>query len=64
MKTYKRAPDDSTQWKCPWVDCAHGMSLAGSGICSARGDWKNPKCPEYISNDDYEAQQELKYKGK
>lgn len=60
---YVIAPEGSSLfWLCDFLSCAHGGGLVGRGVCSARGEWYNPKCPEYISNDDYEAQQELKYK--
>ena len=45
-----RAPDDSTQWKCGWIDCFHGMGLAGSGHCP--GEWWNKDCPNYELEED------------
>lgn len=53
MSKYKRAPDDSTQWKCPWRECAHGGGLAGRYVCSARGEWWNPECFKYRREEDY-----------
>ena len=50
---YTIAPEDSTHWKCPWIDCFAGMSLAGSGKCMAKGDWSDPDCPEYIKEDEF-----------
>ncbi len=41
------APTNSARWRCSWLDCAHGMGLAGMGRCAARGEWWNPDCPEY-----------------
>jgi len=32
------APINSGRWKCKWIDCAHGMGLAGMGRCSGVGD--------------------------
>lgn len=43
----KIAPEDSTLWKCNWLNCVHGCGLAGSGICSRDGEWDNPKCPQF-----------------
>jgi hypothetical protein len=43
----KIAPDDSTLWKCNWLNCVHGCGLAGSGICSRDGEWDNPKCKQF-----------------
>ena len=45
--------------KCQWLDCAHGMGLAGQGICShPGGKWNRKKCPEFIPEDDFLAQWE------
>lgn len=41
--------------KCKWLDCAGGMGLAGHGHCSFAGDWKNPDCPEYVDEKEWEA---------
>jgi len=46
------APLNSDCWKCGWIDCAHGMGLAGSGRCSARGEWWNTDCPHYITEEE------------
>jgi len=46
----KPAPDDSTKWKCDWLDCFHGMGLAGRGVCP--GEWWNEKCPHYVLEKD------------
>lgn len=40
--------------KCRWGSCAGGMGLAGQGKCIFNGEWNNPDCPKYISDDDYE----------
>ena len=40
--------------KCPWLNCAGGMGLAGNGCCPFRGDFDNPKCSKFITDDDYE----------
>jgi hypothetical protein len=53
MKSYKIAPEDSRLWKCSWLNCAHGMGLAGSGNCSARGDWDIKDCEEFITEEDF-----------
>lgn len=39
--------------KCPWLDCAGGLGLAGRGVCSWGGDWTDPECPDYITEEDY-----------
>jgi hypothetical protein len=39
--------------KCNFKDCAHGMGLAGHGVCSAAGEWNRPDCPEFITDDDF-----------
>lgn len=43
----KVAPEDSSLWKCNWLNCLHGCGLAGNGSCSAGGEWNNPKCPQF-----------------
>jgi hypothetical protein len=47
IKKYKIAPEDSSQWKCNWINCTHGLGLAGNGTCSARGEWFNSKCTKF-----------------
>ena len=32
---------------CEWVNCAHGMGLAGRGRCSARGTWWRKNCKSF-----------------
>ena len=59
--TYKIAPEDSSYWKCKWLQCAGGMGLAGAGICSFRGDWSDPSCPKFITDKDYERKCHLEY---
>ena len=39
--------------KCTWLLCAGGMGLAGHGHCSFAGEWDNPECPDFITEDDY-----------
>ena len=53
MKPYKTAPEDSREWKCNWLSCAHGMGLAGSGKCSACGDWDKEDCEDFITEKDF-----------
>ena len=48
------APMNSERWKCSWLNCAHGMGLAGLGRCSARGEWWNKDCLDYESTDEFE----------
>lgn len=43
----KVAPEDSTFWKCNWIHCVNGCGLSGHGVCSARGEWNNPNCPQF-----------------
>lgn len=34
--------------KCRWLDCVHGMGLAGRGDCSGVGaKWDEEKCPAF-----------------
>lgn len=61
MKKYKRAPEDSTHWRCNWLKCAGGMGVAGNGMCSFRGDWSNPDCPDFITNEAYDRKCHLEY---
>ena len=42
--------------KCNWLKCAGGMGLAGAGCCSFRGDYDDPLCRYFITDDDYEKQ--------
>ena len=42
--------------KCNWLKCAGGMGLAGLGCCSFYGEYKNPDCPKFITDDDYDKQ--------
>jgi hypothetical protein len=58
---YKIAPEDSTLWKCNWLECAGGSGLAGGGMCSFRGDWSNPNCPYFITEDDLQILWHLDY---
>lgn len=44
------APEDSSLWKCGWLDCFHGMGLAGRGMCP--GQWWNESCSEYKREED------------
>lgn len=49
--------------KCKWITCAHGMGLAGRGVCSISGDPENPDCPKYIPEEEFLrkwAEEELK----
>lgn len=39
--------------KCNWRVCAGGGGLAGYGRCSLSGEWDNPECPDFITDDDY-----------
>jgi hypothetical protein len=41
------APDDSTKWKCNWIECISGCGLSVYGWCSVRGEWDNSKCPKF-----------------
>ena len=47
VKLYKCAPEDSSLWKCNWIECLGGCGLAGNGMCSDRGEWDNPNCPKF-----------------
>ncbi len=47
------APMNSERWRCSWLDCAHGMGLAGMGRCAARGEWWNPDCREYETEGEF-----------
>ena len=41
------APEDSTKWKCDWLNCDWGLGLAGRGICSANGTWGYKNCKKF-----------------
>jgi len=41
------APEDSSKWKCNWLECANGMGLAGAGLCSADGYWGYKNCRKF-----------------
>jgi hypothetical protein len=56
----KVAPEDSSLWKCNWLNCLHGCGLAGNGSCSADGEWNNPKCPQFRRYECPECMAELK----
>ena len=43
----KIAPEDSSLWKCNWLDCESGGGLAGHGVCPSMGEWDNPECAYY-----------------
>jgi len=47
------APTNSERWKCNWLDCAGGMGLAGSGICSWGGEWWKKNCPNFQTNTEF-----------
>lgn len=51
------APLNSARWRCPWVHCAHGMGLAGRGVCSNAkfSWWWEANCPGFITIKNYEA---------
>ena len=49
----KIAPEDNTLWKCPWLNCVFGSGLAGSGICSAEGEWDSTACPKFCKVPDH-----------
>lgn len=52
--TYEEFDDWKNVVKCGWLECAGGMGLAGNGSCSFRGDFTNPNCPNFITDEDYE----------
>lgn len=58
-KPYKVMPEGVTP-KCKIFECAGGMGLAGNGWCSFRGEWDNPDCPLFITEENYE----IRYKNK
>ena len=39
--------------KCNWLKCAGGGGLSGHGRCSFAGEWDNPGCPDFITDEDY-----------
>ncbi len=49
------APMNSQRWKCDWINCTHGMGLAGMGVCSAhpRGEWWNSKCLQFETDEEF-----------
>ncbi|MHB8123152.1 MAG: hypothetical protein ACYDG4_13460 [Desulfuromonadaceae bacterium] len=40
--------------KCKWLTCYAGTGLAGNGMCFAGGDWKNPECPQFVDDGEYQ----------
>jgi hypothetical protein len=42
-----KAPEDSSLWKCRWIECMGGCGVAGSGYCTEHGEWDNPNCPKF-----------------
>jgi hypothetical protein len=42
------APNDSSLWKCNWINCEGGCGLSGNGICSYRGNWWDDDCIQFI----------------
>ncbi len=46
------APEDSSKWKCNWLECANGLGLAGAGRCSADGYWGYKNCPKFEDSRD------------
>jgi len=61
MKDYKIAPESFEGVECNWLECAGGMGLAGHGFCSFRGDWSDPNCQDFITNEAYERKEHLRY---
>jgi len=47
----KRIMPEGERPKCPFLDCFHGMGLAGRGICNGGGDWTDPHCAVYENED-------------
>ena len=39
--------------RCRFIGCAAGMGLAGMGVCFMRGEWDNPKCPKFMSEEEF-----------
>ena len=57
------APMNSERWMCSWLDCAGGMGLAGSGICSLRGEWWKKKCSSFQTNTEFKESYSQKRRG-
>lgn len=45
------APNNSARWRCNFLECAHGMGLAGRGLCVMRrydkAWWWDENCPGF-----------------
>jgi len=61
MIDYERAPENFRGVRCNWLTCAGGMGLAGNGMCSFRGDWSNPDCKDFITEEAYGRKCHLEY---
>ena len=44
----------NVEYKCRWLDCAHGMSVAGMGSCYA-GNCRKSNCKAFETNAEFEA---------
>jgi len=41
------APEDSSLWKCNWIECEAGGGLAGHGYCFRNGNWQDQDCAKW-----------------
>ena len=46
--------------KCNWLKCACGQGLVGQGNCIFGGEWNNPECEKFVSDYDYEKDNDIK----
>jgi len=40
--------------KCNFLECVAGSVLSGSGWCFLKGEWDNPNCPKFESEEEIE----------
>ncbi len=45
---------------CNYMKCAAGMGMAGRGICFLKGDATKKECAQFVSDGDFQKEQEPK----
>ncbi len=50
--------DQEERKECPWLHCAHGLGVASTGSCYARGKPDDSLCEKFITDEKWEAQYE------
>jgi len=54
LADWDRWQADDSVVKCRFLDCAAGTGLAGHGVCFLGGDWADPECAEFVSEEEWE----------